>query len=336
MQQPAENLATITEHEVVHGPSFIDGDKGKGKGNSSTLRPPRTDLTIASFELGGKLGSGQFGHVHLARHRATDYICALKLISKADCVKGGQEEMVRRELEVHTNLAHANILRIFAWFHDNDNICLVLEYAPNGTLFSLLGKQPERRFSESMTATYISQIAQGLRYMHRKNIIHRDIKPENILLGFHHEIKLADFGWSVHSVSNLRSTVCGTIDYLAPEIAIMLTKPGKTDQWYTNAVDQWSLGVLTYELLTGRTPFETWDAEATKRRIAEFKGMVRFPQHVSKAAEDFIKQLLNLDAEKRLGLSEVLQHPWILGHVARSEKTGLRSLHYLLEEALDD
>ena len=103
---------------------------------------------------------------------------------------------------------------------------LVLEFAPGGSLYSKLKKQPKGRFTEHQTAIYITQLASALRYMHSKNIMHRDLKSENILLGFHSEIKLADFGYSVHSEFGFRSTVCGTADYLSPEIAAMAMKPG--------------------------------------------------------------------------------------------------------------
>jgi aurora kinase len=161
-------------------------------------------------------------------------------------------------------------------------------------------------------------MAEALRHMHSKNIIHRDIKPENILLGLHHEIKLADFGYSVHSESGFRSTVCGTLDYLSPEVATMLLKPGKSKSFYTMAIDQWSLGVLTYELLVGKPPFEMKTMEKTQKKIAGFKGKgIKFPAYVSKEAEGLIQELLNLDAEKRMGLEEVLEHPWVVRHRER-------------------
>jgi aurora kinase len=220
------------------------------------LREPSA-LTAHDFEVGASLGKGKFGCVYLARHLATNYICALKLITKAQCSNQAEEKLTRRELEVHQNLTHKNILKLLGWFHDEKSIYLVLEYAPGGSLFSRLKKQPKGRFDERTAAGYIAQMAEALRYMHNKNIMHRDIKPENILLGLHHEIKLADFGYSVHSESGFRSTVCGTLDYLSPEVAVIMLKPGKSKEFYTKAIDQWSLGVLTYELLVGKPPFET-------------------------------------------------------------------------------
>lgn len=117
-----------------------------------------------------------------------------------------------------------------------------------------------------------------------------DIKPENIMVGLHNEMKLADFGYSVHSTSGFRSTVCGTLDYLSPEVALMLLHPNRSNDFYTKAVDQWSLGVLAYELLVGKPSFEMKSEAATKKKIAAFKGKIRFPMHVSGPARDFIME----------------------------------------------
>ncbi|KAF2692173.1 kinase-like protein [Lentithecium fluviatile CBS 122367] len=273
--------------------------------------------------------------VNLARHRATHYICALKIVSKSLCASTEEEKLIRRELEVHQIMRHANILRFYSWFHNKTSIYLILEYEPSSDLYSKLKKQPNGRFKEHDAARYVTQLAEALRYMHKKHVIHRDIKPENILLGFRNEIKLADFGWSVHSESGFRSTVCGTLDYLSPEVAVMMLKPGQTNRWYTNAIDLWSLGVLTYEMLAGKPPFETKSIKATEKKIANFKGKIKFPKHVSKGAEEFILQLLNLEAEKRMSLDEVLEHPWIKQNVDQAEG-GMRRFSRLLERAARD
>lgn len=259
--------------------------------DSLHIQPPHEDLRISQFEIGKSLGRGNFGQVYLARHRATNYICALKVISKQQCASAESEKLFRRELEVHQMMRHANILRFHSWFHDKKSIYLVLEYAPNGDLFLKLKEQPNNHFKEPEAARYIAQLAKALRYMHRKNVIHRDIKPENIMLGYRNEIKLADFGWCVHSESGFRSTVCGTVDYLSPEVAVMMLKPGQTKKWYTNAIGLWSLGVLTYEMLVGKPPFEEKSLQATSKTIANFKGKIKFPKHVSKVAETFIAQV---------------------------------------------
>jgi aurora kinase len=290
--------------------------------------------TPRDFEVGGSLGGGKFGRVYLARHINTDYICALKIISKAQCSNEEEERLIRREIEVHQNLAHKNILKLLSWFHDDKSIYLVLEYAPGGSLYSRLQKQPHGRFEERTAAQYVAQMAEALRYMHSKNIIHRDIKPENILLGLHQEIKLADFGYSVHSESGFRSTVCGTLDYLSPEVAVMMLKPNEAPEYYTEAVDQWSLGILMYELLVGRAPFEMKDMAETQKKIARYKGKgVKFPGYVSGEARDLMLALLNMEAEKRMGFEEVLGHDWVVKNL-ESEESGIRLLGRMSERAV--
>jgi aurora kinase len=293
-----EHLKRVVERlsineETIGSKSSSPSDQLRSDTASSTFTAePHPPLTTLHFEVGGTLGCGKFGCVYLARHLATNYICALKIISKAQAITQKEEMLIRRELEVHQNLAHKNILKLLSWFHDEKSIYLVLEFAPGGNLYSKLKKQPKGRFTEHVTAQYVAQIASALRYMHNKNIMHRDIKPENILLGLHAEIKLADFGYSVHSDSGFRSTVCGTLDYLSPEVAVMTLKPGMSDEWYTKAIDQWSLGVLTYELLVGRPPFEMKNGEKTKKKIAGFKGRgLKFPGHVSKGAEELVREV---------------------------------------------
>jgi aurora kinase len=345
----APKSETITERErlkqVVERLSVIESSTSP---KSSTPQPTLTPnvaphiplqapsaLTPGDFEVGGTLGKGKFGRVFLARHLQTNYICALKILSKAQCANEEDEKLIRREIEVHQNLLHKNILKLLSWFHDTSNIYLVLEYAPGGSLYTRLKKQPNGHFDEPTAAQYIAQTAHALRYMHAKNILHRDIKLENILLGLHGEIKLADFGYAVHSDSNMRSTVCGTLDYLSPEVAVMMLNPGKSDEFYTNAIDRWSLGVLMYELLVGKPPFEMKSSEKTQKKIAAFKGKgIKFLKHMSAEARALVGELLNLEAEQRLGFEGVLGHEWIVGHVYMSVRaSAIRPLGRMLEEA---
>lgn len=141
----------------------------------------------------------------------------------------------------------------------------------------------------------------ALDYCHKNNVIHRDIKPENILLGYNSELKISDFGWSVHAPSNRRNTMCGTIDYLPPE---MLSR-----QAYDYNVDLWCLGVLTYEFLVGKPPFECSSTGDTYKRIIAVE--YTFPDHVSSHARDFISKLLVLQPARRMPLSDSRKHPWI-------------------------
>ena len=122
----------------------------------------------------------------------------------------------------------------------------MLEFAGKGEIYKQLSKLGS--FSEKRSARYIDQMTDALMYLHSKHVMHRDIKPENLLLGLNGDLKIADFGWSVHAPGNRRKTMCGTLDYLPPEMI-----EGKS---YTERVDHWALGVLTFEFLNGFPPFE--------------------------------------------------------------------------------
>ena len=141
----------------------------------------------------------------------------------------------------------------------------------------------------------------ALEYCHANDVIHRDIKPENILIGYNYELKISDFGWSVHAPSQKRKTLCGTIDYLPPEML--------TQQSYDHNVDLWCLGVLVYEFLVGRPPFECPDTNETYRKIRTVQ--YTFPEHVSPLPRDFISKLLVLIPKKRMPLCIAKNHDWI-------------------------
>lgn len=107
---------------------------------------------------------------------------------------------------------------MYTWFHDDKRIYLALELAAHGELYTHLQKSPNHRFDEPRSARYIYQVADALNFCHLHKVIHRDLKPENLLLADDDQIKLSDFGWSVHSASKTRKTMCGTLDYLPPEM----------------------------------------------------------------------------------------------------------------------
>ena len=202
--------------------------------------------TLADFDIGRPLGRGKFGNVYLCRLREANFIVALKVLQKGQLMKAGVEHQLRREIEIQAHLRHRNILRMFGYFWDEKRVYLILEYAPKGELYKELTRRG--RFSERRGAMYVASLAAALDYMHGKHVIHRDIKPENLLLGYKGEIKLADFGWSVHAPSSRRTTLCGTLDYLPPEMI--------ENKEHDHSVDNWSLGVLAYEFLCGAPPFE--------------------------------------------------------------------------------
>ncbi|KAI8790794.1 aurora kinase C, partial [Biomphalaria glabrata] len=263
-------------------------------------KEPMIKWTLKDFDIGRPLGKGKFGNVYLAREKKSKYIVALKMMFKSQLLKAGVEHQLRREIEIQTHLKHPNILTLLGYFYDESRIYLILEYAPKGELFKEL--QKNKRFDDARSARYIAQLTDALIYCHSKKVIHRDIKPENLLLGLKGDLKIADFGWSVHAPSSRRHTMCGTLDYLPPEMV-----EGK---YHNECVDLWSLGVLCYEFLVGKPPFETGSHTETYKKICKVD--LKFPEFVSDGARDLISKLLRHDPQDRLPLQEVLKHPWIV------------------------
>lgn len=268
--------------------------------------------SLPNFDIGRPLGRGKFGNVYLAREKETKFVVALKVLFKKQIHATNVEHQVRREIEIQSHLRHPNILRLFGYFHDEARIYLILEYAPRGTLYKLLQEQPEKRFGEKQTAYFIKSLASALIYLHERDVIHRDIKPENLLLGYHGELKIADFGWSVHEPNSMRTTLCGTLDYLPPEMV-----QGKP---HTKAVDIWSLGVLCYELLVGQAPFHATAYDDTYRKISRVD--YKLPAFVSKAAAHLMSKLLVPSPEQRMPLDQVMIHPWIIAHTSSVPGSG--------------
>jgi aurora kinase A len=245
--RPQQPLATVPANQnAIKNPNSFNvkpiskpnnGAQHVGDSSTNACDKRNKSWSLVNFDIGRPLGRGKFGNVYLAREKETKFVIALKVLFKKQISSQGIEHQVRREIEIQSHLRHPNILRMYGFFHDEQRIYLILEYAAGGTLFNALKK--EGKFPEAKTAQFIKSMISALSYLHNRDVIHRDIKPENLLLGHDDQLKIADFGWSVFEPNSLRTTLCGTMDYLSPEMV-----QGKP---HAKAVDLWSLGVLTYE-----------------------------------------------------------------------------------------
>ena len=254
-----------------------------------------------------QLGSGSFGRVYLVEHNDTKKLFALKVVDKRKLmVSYGKLDIIYNEINIHSKLAHENIIKLYNIHEDNENIEIIMEYAENGNLYELISNE-KGGLSESKAFDYFIQVVNAVYYLHNNNIIHRDIKPENILIGNDNKIKLCDFGWAKELTLENRSTFCGTVEYMAPEIV--------GSENYDYSVDIWSLGILLYELLYGHSPFK---ASNTKNVILNIKTheLIYDDQNkkVSKACKDLIQKLLVSNPQKRLKIKDILEHPFVKKH----------------------
>uniref|UniRef100_A0A1I7W411 Aurora kinase n=1 Tax=Loa loa TaxID=7209 RepID=A0A1I7W411_LOALO len=245
----------------------------------TNVRPKIRQWSLDDFEIGRPLGRGRFGKVYLAREKESKFVVAIKVVYKSDLVESNLKRQLQREIEIQYHLRHPNILRLYGYFHDDDRVYLVLEFAPKGNLFQHL--QVMKTFPPELAAKYMYQLASAMEYCQQKKVLHRDLKPENVLISAKNNLKISDFGWSVHEPSSRRNTVCGTLDYLAPEMV-----PEKT---HDSKVDNWSLGVMLYEFLVGKPAFEAKTVELTLNNIQNCRYTI--PDNVPNGAKDLISRV---------------------------------------------
>ena len=248
------------------------------------------------------IGKGGFGSVWKVRHKITKQIFAIKVINKESIVKQKMVEQTNREIEIMYKLDHPHIIKLYSHFEDDEDFCLIMQIASKGQLYSMIKRL--KRLDQRTAAQYMREVISAIKYLHTRNppIIHRDIKPENILLDQEGRCKLADFGWSnFEEGGKFRDTYCGTPEYLAPE---MITKSG-----HNESVDIWALGVLIFEMLTGRTPFNF-----TGDRIQLFNNIktlrIVWTDDFPQLAKDLVGRILRLNPKDRLTLDEIINHQW--------------------------
>ena len=252
---------------------------------------PENPITINDFEELKVLGRGSFGKVILVKNKKNNELYAMKILKKSIIKEKQQEEHTKTEQKILKINNNPFVIKLYFSFQDKSNLYIVTEFMQGGELFFHLHK--EKKFSEKRTIFYASQIILALEGLHKENIVYRDLKPENILLGLDGYIKITDFGLSkiFKKKSNKTFTICGTPQYLAPEI---LEEDG-----YTKMVDWWSLGCLIYEMLVGANAFHIPKNNILSSEI--YKKPINFPDFLSKEAIDIIKKFLEYRPKKRLG-----------------------------------
>eukprot|EP00929_Paragymnodinium_shiwhaense_P118407 TRINITY_DN90328_c0_g1_i1.p1 TRINITY_DN90328_c0_g1~~TRINITY_DN90328_c0_g1_i1.p1 ORF type:complete len:843 (+),score=225.14 TRINITY_DN90328_c0_g1_i1:93-2531(+) len=256
----------------------------------------------------GLLGCGGFGSVEMVQHKFTKEVYALKSLSKGYVTTAGCQQQVMTEKRIQWECDSPFIIKLYQTYNSKDHLHFLLELALGGELFAtyhqkgLFGKEPLAKY-------YAAGTTFALEHLHTRRFIYRDLKPENLLLSDKGFVKLTDLGLAKFSVG-LTYTTCGTPDYFAPE-----TIAGSGHYF---AVDWWALGVLIFELMTGKPPFEASTPTKTYQKILKGISAVPCPAHIAGPLREILKDLLRKDPARRLpmragGTANVKRHKWYEG-----------------------
>ncbi|KAG8347927.1 Protein kinase domain [Trypanosoma vivax] len=255
-------------------------------------------VRLGEYTLGKKLGSGNFSVVHLATD-PEGRRWAAKIIDKARLRKENMEDQMLREVAIMRSLKHRNIIDLHDVLESTNHYYLVMEFVSGGELFEKI--VAAKRFNEPTARRYFQQLIAGVHHCHSKGFAHRDLKPENLLLDANGMLKISDFGLGNRQQDVLLHTVCGTPNYVAPEVLV--------ERGYNGlSADIWSCGVILYVMLAGKLPFEDRNMKQLLFRIE--RGEYAMVRQVSDSARDLISRILVVDPEKRITLEGILSHPW--------------------------
>ncbi|CAH1643283.1 unnamed protein product [Spodoptera littoralis] len=259
------------------------------------IHDPQTNCTYQRLRFFGK---GGFAKCYEIQDISTNQIWAGKIVSKKLMVKSSQKEKMAQEISIHRSLQHKHVVGFHSFFEDSLNIYIILELCKRRSMMELHKRR--KAITEPETRFYMHQILLGVQYLHSKRIIHRDLKLGNLFLDDDLHVKIGDFGLAarIEYEGERKQTLCGTPNYIAPEI---LTKKGHSFE-----VDIWSLGCIMYTLLVGKPPFETSTLKDTYKRIKQCE--YRIPSSLRKPAASMIVLQLQSNPARRPSVDKLLQH----------------------------
>jgi serine/threonine protein kinase len=257
------------------------------------------------FEVIQTIGVGSFSHVDLCVHTPSQTVCVLKCMSKQKLIELAQIEHIQHERALIELVQHPNVVQFYGSFQDSCNVYMMMEYIPGGEVFSHLRTMGQ--FDLNTVRFYGAEILLVFQSIHQKGIVYRDLKPENLLFAQDGHVKFIDFGFAKR-IEDRTYTMCGTPEYLAPEII--------RGEGSSFASDWWAYGVLLYEMLVGETPFMDPNENRMYQLICH--GDFSFPIGIDEVTQDLIRGLLEVDMSKRLGCAaqgpeEIKAHPWFYG-----------------------
>jgi len=308
--------------KILHKKEHPEDTRNKRAPQDLSHRLKRHDVVDPSaMSAVAVIGRGGYGKVMLMRSKDDSTILAVKEVSKKNLVEKPDKKV---DANASTKIEHAEmenmvlqgasdhpfITTFHGAFQNREKLFIFMEYCAGGELFQHMQRQGV--FTEARTRLYVAEITSALEYLHGQGIMYRDLKPENILVDQNGHLRLADFGLSIQfdkkgDDSSMRCySICGTPEYIAPEIILMATKKRRNKKrTYGKTVDWWALGVLTYEMLFRIPPFYNRDRKTMLNKILDCD--LKFPSNnskakpVSEAARDFIASLLKFEEKDRLG-----------------------------------
>merc|ERR1719396_202396 len=261
-------------------------------------------VSLGDFEMARTLGCGSFGRVKWAKWKQDGKYYAVKFMKKQEIIKLKQVDHINNEKRLMAQIDYPFVVCMTGYTKDDRFVYIVMECIGGGELFTHLRRA--RKFDDTQSKFYGAQIGDAFKHIHSKNIIHRDLKPENILLCPNGYSKLTDFGFAKVLEPGTRTyTLCGTPEYIAPEVLL--------NKGHGKPVDWWTLGILIYEMICGQPPFCDEDPMGIYQKI--LAGKVYFPKYFDKEAKALVKKLNTADLSKRYGnlkdgASDILKHKW--------------------------
>lgn len=261
------------------------------------------NYVLEDFDISTVIGSGTFARVFLAQDVNDNEYYALKVMKIKDMIKMNQVQHINSERRILVDCDCPFIAKCYWTFRNSSCVFMLFEYLPGGELFTFL--RNNTKFTSTNARFYAAEIVLALEYLHEKDIVYRDLKPENVLLDEKGHVKLTDFGFA-KELSDMTWTLCGTPEYIAPEVI--------QNKGHNFSVDWWALGILIFEMLVGIPPFTDESQFGTYKKILE--GHIIWPKILEdKIEQDLISKLLDPDRTARLGgakrgADEIKSHPW--------------------------
>jgi len=256
---------------------------------------------IGPYELRGEIGSGSFSVVRVAYLQDTNEYFACKMVSKSHLVRFNLYDRFEAEIRIFQQIHHPGVVELHDILSDQNFFYLIIEFCPGGELFRYIVDQ--RRLDEREAGNAVREILNALEYVHNLGICHRDLKPENILIDQFGHVKISDFGLSRFvGFGGMVDTPCGSPCYASPECISGKSYDGRKS-------DVWSVGVITFAMLTGQLPWTKRNQSQLFEQIK--KGDYLCPSYLTEQCKSFISGLMCVDCNRRMTISQALQHPWL-------------------------